>query len=360
MNIVQATREYESWLGQYVQLVPSQLRMKHDSMRQSAFSFLRATCYRWEQILPEICSQLATAPLVLAVGGLHVENFGTWRDVEGRLVWGINDFDEAAPQPYANDLVRLVTSALLAAKEEFLAVNQTAVADSVLEGYRDGLQAAGKPFLLGDKNKRLSQMAQGEKREPAVFWQKIDSLQTLRRIPKPALRAVLCLLPETQLKLKFARRICGLGSLGRQRFVALSEWRGGRLAREAKATAPSASVWAGHANPGMSLQYQRILDQAVRSPDPFVRVEGNWLVRRLSPDCARIQLSDLPVKRDERRLLYCMGWETANIHLGSSKAKSGVVADLRKRRPGWLLKASREMLQAVLEDWKQWRRATAR
>jgi uncharacterized protein (DUF2252 family) len=24
-----------------------------------------------------------------------VENFGAWRDVEGRLIWGINDFDEA-------------------------------------------------------------------------------------------------------------------------------------------------------------------------------------------------------------------------------------------------------------------------
>ena len=24
-----------------------------------------------------------------------MENFGTWRDAEGRLIWGINDFDEA-------------------------------------------------------------------------------------------------------------------------------------------------------------------------------------------------------------------------------------------------------------------------
>jgi len=32
---------------------------------------------------------------VLAVGDLHVENFGTWRDAEGRLIWGVNDFDES-------------------------------------------------------------------------------------------------------------------------------------------------------------------------------------------------------------------------------------------------------------------------
>src|SRR5262249_20118319 len=45
---------------------------------------------------------------------LHVENYGSSRDAEGRLVWGINDFDEAGPPPYTNDLVRLATSAWLA------------------------------------------------------------------------------------------------------------------------------------------------------------------------------------------------------------------------------------------------------
>ena len=51
---------------------------------------------------------------VLSVGDLHLENFGTWRDADGRLVWGVNDFDEAAVMPYVLDLVRLVTSIQLA------------------------------------------------------------------------------------------------------------------------------------------------------------------------------------------------------------------------------------------------------
>jgi hypothetical protein len=38
----------------------------------------------------------AGAPVVTGVGDLHVENFGTWRDADARLVWGVNDFDEAA------------------------------------------------------------------------------------------------------------------------------------------------------------------------------------------------------------------------------------------------------------------------
>ena len=66
--------------------------------------------------LPSIKADLATGPEVLAVGYLHIENFGTWRDAEGRLVWGINDFDEACRMPYAIDLVRLAASAVIAAR----------------------------------------------------------------------------------------------------------------------------------------------------------------------------------------------------------------------------------------------------
>ena len=39
------------------------------------------------------------APKVLAVGDIHIENYGSWRDAEGRVVWGVNDFDEAAKCP---------------------------------------------------------------------------------------------------------------------------------------------------------------------------------------------------------------------------------------------------------------------
>ena len=62
------------------------------------------------------------APQVLAVGDLHVENFGTWRDMEGRLVWGINDFDEVYELPYTIDLVRLAASAHIAIRESRLEI----------------------------------------------------------------------------------------------------------------------------------------------------------------------------------------------------------------------------------------------
>src|SRR5437868_13651106 len=74
------------------------------------FSFFRATYYRWTQQFDALDRSLSKAPVVLAVGDLHLENYGTWRDALGRLAWGINDFDEAFPLPYTNDLLRLATS----------------------------------------------------------------------------------------------------------------------------------------------------------------------------------------------------------------------------------------------------------
>ena len=92
--IITATIDYEAWLSRQVDVVEADLHLKHRQMASSLFAFLRATFYRWGPLWRETCPDLVETPRVLAVGDLHVENFGTWRDKEGRLVWGVNDFDE--------------------------------------------------------------------------------------------------------------------------------------------------------------------------------------------------------------------------------------------------------------------------
>jgi hypothetical protein len=76
-------------------------------------------------------------------------------------------------------------------------------------------------------------------------------------------------------------------------------------------------------------------------------------VRRLAPDCSRIELSALPKVRDETRLLHAMGWETANVHLGSAKART-LAADLKSRPRGWLYRAAKKMEKAVIADFEQY------
>jgi hypothetical protein len=89
--------------------------------------------------------------------------------------------------------------------------------------------------------------------------------------------------------------------------------------------------------------------------DPCVRFHGHWLVRRLAPDCSRIEIASLPAERDEARLLYCMGWETANMHFASGHAIPQVKRDLGARRGRWLHKAAKAMLKATMADWEDWR-----
>src|SRR5258707_1212093 len=111
MRIQKATAGYEAWLREQLdEVIDPDLEFKHAEMKRAVFPFLRATFYRWAQVWPALCPEEADAPQVLAVGDLHVENFGTWRDLEGRLIWGVNDFDEASWLPYTIDLIRLATS----------------------------------------------------------------------------------------------------------------------------------------------------------------------------------------------------------------------------------------------------------
>jgi uncharacterized protein (DUF2252 family) len=111
MPFLDDNRDFEAWLATQCEVVKADLKKKHRRMAESPFLFLRATYFRWAKKIGRILPELAGAPEVLAVGDAHLENFGTWRDAEGRFIWGINDFDDAATYP--SDLVRLCTSAKL-------------------------------------------------------------------------------------------------------------------------------------------------------------------------------------------------------------------------------------------------------
>ena len=122
---------------------------------------------------------------------------------------------------------------------------------------------------------------------------------------------------------------------------------------------PSAASWAAGKDDA-AVGYGEALASAVRCPDPLVRVHGSWLVRRLAPDCSRIELATLSRSQEITRLLTAMGRETANVHVGTTgavdadRAKS-IRKDFKHRDGGWLRDAAGEMLDAMLDDWEQWR-----
>ncbi len=359
-TIQQATISYEAWLEQRIPTVKKDFATKHDLMRQSAFACLRGTFYHFMQHWPRTCTDLNDAPQVLAVGDLHLENYGSWRDAEGRLAWGVNDFDEACNLPYTIDLVRLCTSARLAIAEERIAISSRAACKNVLAGYRDCLSAGGRGFVLEADHDWLRALSMAATPGPMAFWRKLEALPTVPRkhCAAPALDAMRSALPDINLEYRVVKRVAGLGSLGRARLVALADWRGGRVAREVKPLCISAVLWAQNSQSTSAVQYQHIVERAVRSNDPSLRVHGDWLVHRLAPDAARINLSSAKKLHCEAKLLYAMGWEAANVHLGSGDAVTAVQRDLEQRPANWLEVASKAMAALAVADWRAWKRAT--
>src|SRR5262245_8255835 len=168
--IDELTAGYEAWLRRHTTVVNRDLRTKHESMCESPFPFLRATYYAWAVMWPLAQPELQQAPRITAIGDLHMENFGTWRDAEGRLAYGINDFDEAARLPYTNDLVRLATSASLAYETARLRAPGVDLAAAFLDAYTRGLREGGQPIVFAERYKKIGKVVLRELVRPSSFW----------------------------------------------------------------------------------------------------------------------------------------------------------------------------------------------
>ncbi len=349
-----STKSYENWMREHMDVLPGDLRIKRQRMSESSFVFLRGTFYRWAEWFPATCPVVAKCTAVLSVGDAHVENFGTWRDGEGRLAWGVNDFDEAYPLPWPNDLVRLMTSVRLAIRCEHLMVKARRAAAVLLDGYTSSLERGGTPFVLAEAHAWLRDVATSRLRDPKRFWRRLEALASERggaqRPPLRIARALKASLPAGARDVRMFHRVAGVGSLGRPRWVALASMSGGLVAREAKAWLPSACAWV--ANQPCDTRYQsQLLTDSVRAADPMLHLESGLTVRRLSPDCARVELDVLETTRDREHLLFAMGAELANVHLATPRVARAILRDMKRLKGAWLDEAARAMEKIVLTEW---------
>jgi hypothetical protein len=370
MPIRGANQAYEKWLRAQLgdEVVEGDLARKQKKMADDAFSFLRATYWRWAETILEVCPDLAGAPPVLAVGDIHLENFGTWRDVEGRIVWGVNDFDEAAEMPYVLDLVRLATSALLADSPACPALEQ--VCGHIVEGYEDGL-ATPDPFVLDRQHMWMRTKFVVSEAQRAEFWRKLAEKEEEARAnakkakakgkpfepPKRFLKALGASLPEPEIELTYWPRTAGTGSLGRPRWIGAATWRGAPLLREAKALVPSGWTRA-NGDDAQRIRLNDIAQGRFRSPDPWYRASGNVLVRRLSPNNRKLEIGDridsgILLHPD---MLWAMGRDLASIHVGARDRRDAIKDDLDRRKKRWIranVEAAAEFVRGEYEEWKK-------
>jgi hypothetical protein len=354
-DIRKANAAYERWLREALdgKIVEADLRAKHDKMSSGPFPFLRATYWRWAETILDICPKLRNAPQVLAVGDIHLENYGMWRDDDGRLVWGVNDFDEAAVMPYALDLVRVATSAALARPSRKYRNGDTCSA--ILEGYRRGLESP-QPFVLDKDHAWLRGLLVVDDKSRAKFWAKVEAQKPSKeKPPKRYRRAIAAAMPKAGLPIvKYYPRQAGTGSLGRQRWVGAADWGGGLVLREAKALVPSGWVRAQNLK-SRRLHVQEIADGRHRAPDPWYSANNELVVRRLSPNTRKIEVAEEPEELLNPKMLAAMGHELANIHLGAGDHRRAIERDLVKRKDGWLHRATTQAAGFVAEEFEQWR-----
>jgi uncharacterized protein (DUF2252 family) len=108
---------FDTAFGELLAADPAAFRVKFRKMAASAFAFYRGTAClfysdmeREQHAGPYLDERTSR---VWIHGDLHAENFGTYMDANGRLIFNVNDFDEAYVGPFTWDLKRLAASLAL-------------------------------------------------------------------------------------------------------------------------------------------------------------------------------------------------------------------------------------------------------
>jgi uncharacterized protein (DUF2252 family) len=371
---------------------PERLLLKYRALASNSFSFLRGTCHLYYEHLPEH-PVLKNAPPAWICGDLHLENFGTYK-ADNRLVYfDMNDFDEAVLAPCTWEIVRLLSSILIAAPS--LSVNRDdamALSRRCLHSYADTL-ACGKARwidrdaadgLIGDLFRRLV----GRKRQE--FIESRTTLASRHRVirtdrgkalptsepDKLRIRAWMKEYAETKENPHFfnvidiARRVAGTGSLGLERFAILIEGKGGidgHFLLDLKASIPSAL---GNKTPFIQPHW---LSDAVRVaavgsrmqavPPAFleaVNVEGKaFLLKGLQPSQDRVDLQGAAAHPKQLDRLICeFGTIAAWAQLRSSGREGSANADAliafghERKQMDTLLEIASHMADQVESDWR--------
>ncbi|QIQ05228.1 DUF2252 domain-containing protein [Streptomyces liangshanensis] len=136
--------------GRLLAADPSAFKVKFRKMAASAFAFYRGTAALFYHDLEQQRSgSRASGPFldertgrVWIHGDLHAENFGTYMDANGRLIFNVNDFDEAYIGPFTWDLKRFAASLALIGYTKALSDEQiTELVEIYAGAYRERIHA---------------------------------------------------------------------------------------------------------------------------------------------------------------------------------------------------------------------------
>jgi len=329
--------------------LPLLLQRKQQRMSASPFAFLRGAAPLFYRVLAN-APRLARGPddEGLLCGDLHLENFGAYRPDRpsprgDRVVFDLNDLDEAFVGHLHLDLLRVLTSVLLAARGWGCnAANALDLAGEFLEGYRKALDSGRSPGVPRPVSALLEQVAARKRRELLVRrtvgvgnrrrFRIGPTMLRLPRLVRAACARAFTRFAKEEIErsghppkrfrvLDVAFRVAGTGSLGTFRVAVLVEGHGppeGAWMFDLKAMGePAGLAFATRKTEPGPERVADALRTMLRSPPTMlgtVRALGHGLlVRRLTPQEDRLNWTTLPADQRGTTLGY-LGALTASAH----------------------------------------------
>lgn len=115
---------FEQIANHHTGLLPAKVARKYKILTKDPFSFFRGTNQLFFEDLTK--GTFPVSPVCWICGDLHLENFGSYKGDNRLVYFDINDFDESMLAPAEYDLVRFITS-ILVAFDELKITDQEAV-----------------------------------------------------------------------------------------------------------------------------------------------------------------------------------------------------------------------------------------
>ena len=144
-QVLQAINAWNAWL------TPENRKEKYGKMAASPFDFYRGTNHLfWRDFAGDARLARFGGANTWLQGDLHAENFGAFTNDKGRVVYSVNDFDEAIFADYQYDVWRMAISLGLA-MEGVAKGDQTKVIAHFAEAYLETLER----YCQNDKEKTI-------------------------------------------------------------------------------------------------------------------------------------------------------------------------------------------------------------
>lgn len=356
---------------------PALYERKVRKMVASPHAFLRGSAPLFYEILA-VRPELAAGPggEGWIVGDMHLENMGALRDDGGDVTFDLNDFDDATIAPWRLDVLRLLTSTVLAARASGLpAPEAIACAQTLIESHVGAaMHPENTPLELTPAMSALVETASGRSRHDLLDQRAPQDPRTKKRrlsrgeryldlgrdhaaLVPPALAAYVAALgdraPHRAPSWKIedaAFRIAGTGSLGRLRMgVLVADDKGEERLLDFKEAAPP-SYREAKAQPEAPLaSAARVVTGArallvrphrLLAAVPLPEYGLSFVARELCPQEDKLEVAALSKRKELEPLASCAG-----VLLGRAHGRAATV----RTAAAWSRAEMSEVVDRALE-----------